>query len=222
MRWVFLLLLLLNGFYYVWHQQQAPLRVKEVEPLQGYQGVRQDIQLLSESAKTPDVSADDRVEGGSCLYLGGFELPARARELEQRLFALDVVASLVVTEMAAETEYWVHLEPLASRQATLMQLRELQARQIDGYIIGQGDLANGISLGFYQNPEEAYQRRDRVSGLGYSPKVRELNRAQRVYWMKIDPAGRRILEDSTLTALARDFPGFKQEIMPCKDVALDL
>ena len=27
MRWFFLLLLVLNLFYYVWHQQQAPLQV---------------------------------------------------------------------------------------------------------------------------------------------------------------------------------------------------
>ena len=38
MRWVFLFLLVLNLFYYVWHQQQAPLRAKEVAPIALYQG----------------------------------------------------------------------------------------------------------------------------------------------------------------------------------------
>jgi len=32
MRWLFLLLLVLNVFYYVWHQQEAPLRAKDVTP----------------------------------------------------------------------------------------------------------------------------------------------------------------------------------------------
>lgn len=36
MRWFLLLLLLLNAFYYVWHQQQAPLRAKEVAPAGAY------------------------------------------------------------------------------------------------------------------------------------------------------------------------------------------
>ena len=49
MRWVFLLLLVLNLFYYVWHQQQAPLRVKEVEPMALYQGVQKGLQLLDAS-----------------------------------------------------------------------------------------------------------------------------------------------------------------------------
>lgn len=38
MRWLFLLFLVLNLFYYVWHQQQAPLRPKEVESLALYKG----------------------------------------------------------------------------------------------------------------------------------------------------------------------------------------
>ena len=49
MRWFLLLLLLLNAFYYVWHQQQAPLRAKEVAPASSYQGARKDIRLLSEA-----------------------------------------------------------------------------------------------------------------------------------------------------------------------------
>ena len=49
MRWLFLLLLVLNLFYYVWHQQQTPLRVKEVESFALYQGGRQNIRLVSEA-----------------------------------------------------------------------------------------------------------------------------------------------------------------------------
>jgi hypothetical protein len=53
MRWLFLFLLVLNLFYYVWHQQQAPLRPKEVETLSLYKGDQQDIRLLSESGEVP-------------------------------------------------------------------------------------------------------------------------------------------------------------------------
>ena len=38
MRWLFLLLLVLNVFYYIWHQQEAPLRAKDVTPLSLYRG----------------------------------------------------------------------------------------------------------------------------------------------------------------------------------------
>jgi hypothetical protein len=49
MRWLFLLLLVLNVFYYIWHQQEAPLRAKDVTPLSLYRGSQQDIRLLSET-----------------------------------------------------------------------------------------------------------------------------------------------------------------------------
>jgi hypothetical protein len=71
MRWLFLLLLVLNVFYYVWHQQEAPLRAKDVTPLSLYRG-QQDIRLLSE---TPDSTREKgkaaQVDVG-CLYIGGF------------------------------------------------------------------------------------------------------------------------------------------------------
>lgn len=56
MRWFFLLLLVLNLFYYVWHQQQAPLRVKEVEPMALYQGAQQGLRLLDATDRAKDAS----------------------------------------------------------------------------------------------------------------------------------------------------------------------
>ena len=151
MRWFLLLLLLLNAFYYVWHQQQAPLRAKEVAPLALYQGQQRDIRLLSESDEAPKkrealpAKAPEEV----CLFLGGFSAEDEARRVEQRLVSLDIASSVMPLDVAAGVDYWVYLVPLASRQASLRQLKELQARKIDSYIIGQGDLANGISLGIF-------------------------------------------------------------------------
>lgn len=49
MRWLFLLLVVLNIFYFVWLQQEAPLKAKEVLSLSLYKGSKQEIQLLSEA-----------------------------------------------------------------------------------------------------------------------------------------------------------------------------
>lgn len=93
MRWFLLLLLLLNAFYYVWHQQQAPLRAKEVAPAGAYQAARKDIRLLSE-ADAPRSRADSSTpadaavpDAAVCLYLGSFEEESRARVVEQRLLS---------------------------------------------------------------------------------------------------------------------------------------
>ncbi len=93
MRWLFLLLLVLNVFYYIWHQQEAPLRAKDVTPLSLYRGSQQDIHLLSETADAlvrRDLGKSGEAQK-TCIYLGGFVRPELARQLEQRLAASGVV-----------------------------------------------------------------------------------------------------------------------------------
>ena len=222
MRWFFLLLLVLNLFYYVWHQQQAPLRVKEVESFSLYQGARQNIRLVSEAdvARVPVESGAQVVSSKAvCLYLGSFEQEAEALALEQRLLSLDIQSGVRSIDAAAGVDYWVYLVPLASRQASLRQLKELQARKIDSYIIGQGDLANGISLGIFPRSDSAESVMQRLREAGYEPMLRELSRAHRAYWVRIAPESRRLASDALLESLARDFERLEHQLMPCEGVA---
>lgn len=138
MRWVFLLLVMLNGFYYLWHQQQAPLRPKEVTPLSQYKGVHQDIRLLSESGSGASAAVSTQ-----CLYLGGDIAPGQARTIEQRLTSLDI--------------------------------------------------------------QTQFGKRADESGA--------------VYWLKIEPESRRLIDDAMLSRLAQDFPQLKSKIMSCEGVA---
>ncbi|HLD66951.1 MAG TPA: SPOR domain-containing protein [Pseudomonas sp.] len=225
MRWLFLLLVVLNLFYYVWHQQQAPLRAKEVASLALYQGGRQDIRLLSESSGVPArrevaaVSVAPEVVEAVCLYLGGFEQEDAARVIEQRLLSLDIQSRVQSVSAAGGTDYWVYLSPLASRQASLRQLKELQARKIDSYIITQGDLANGISLGIFPRTDSAESVMQRLREAGYEPRLRELSRAQRSFWVRIAPESRRLADETLLQQLAQDFVGLQHQLMPCESVA---
>ncbi|WP_271410420.1 SPOR domain-containing protein [Pseudomonas sp. Q1-7] len=222
MRWLFLFLLVLNLFYYVWHQQQAPLRPKEVETLSLYKGGRQDIRLLSESADVqPRRSASSAVPVAEveCLFLGGFEREEQAREIEQRLISLDVRSTVQPVDAAAGIDYWVYLSPLASREASLRQLKELQARKIDSYIVTQGDLVNGISLGIFPRMDSAESVMQRLRDAGYEPFMRELTRAHRDYWVRVAPESRRLVDDPLLGQLSGDFFGLKHQLMPCEGVA---
>ncbi len=222
MRWLFLFLLVLNLFYYVWHQQQAPLRPKEVESLSLYKGGQQDIRLLSESGNVQPRRAavtPAPTEEAVCLFLGGFEREEQAREVEQRLTSLDVRSAVEPVDATAGTDYWVYLAPLASREASLRQLKELQARKIDSYIVTQGDLVNGISLGIFPRMDSAESVMQRLRDAGYEPFMRELARAHRDYWVRIAPESRRLVDDPLLEQLSRDFFGLKHQLMPCEGVA---
>ncbi|KRP55065.1 hypothetical protein [Pseudomonas trivialis] len=119
MRWLFLLLLVLNIFYYIWHQQEAPLRAKDVTPLNLYRGTQQDIRLLSESAdakaradkvKTPEVQ-------NTCMYIGGFTDKRQAQALEQRLISLDIKVRVQLLSTADAAGYWLRIAPESRRLA---------------------------------------------------------------------------------------------------------
>lgn len=119
MRWLFLLLLVLNAFYYIWHQQEAPLRAKDVTPLSLYKGSQQDIRLLSESSDA--VARRDRAkiaEGQStCLYIGGFTDLRQAQSIEQRLISLDIKVKLQLLSSADASGYWLRVAPESRRLA---------------------------------------------------------------------------------------------------------
>lgn len=110
MRWLFLLLLMLNGLYYVWHQQEAPLRAKEVLPLSLHRAEQQNIQLLAESDPRAGRESDD-----SCLFLGGFEREGEALAVAQRLTSLDVRSELHVVRQAGMSGYWLRIDPGSRR-----------------------------------------------------------------------------------------------------------
>ncbi|MDH0749012.1 hypothetical protein N5D61_22030 [Pseudomonas sp. GD03842] len=127
MRWVFLLLLMLNVFYYVWHQQEAPLRPKEVASLSLFKGARQNIRLLSEGADASSVN-ESAEAGSQCIYLGGDISRAVAQMIEQRLVSLDIQAqALDHADEASTASYWVKIAPESRRlvdDAVVSRLRQ--------------------------------------------------------------------------------------------------
>lgn len=119
MRWLFLLLLVLNAFYYVWHQQEAPLRAKDVTPLSLYRGSQQDIRLLSESSDA--TARKERAKAfdaqNTCLYIGGFVDQRQVQSLEQRLISLDIKVKVQLLSTPEASGYWLRVAPESRRLA---------------------------------------------------------------------------------------------------------
>lgn len=110
MRWLFLLLVVLNVVYYVWHQQEAPLKVKEVAPLSLYKGSQQEIRLLRETGSTPQPRRRDE-----CLVVGGVVGREQLDELRQRLLSLDISAAPVVGQLPGADGFWLKIAVQSER-----------------------------------------------------------------------------------------------------------
>jgi cell division septation protein DedD len=222
MRWLFLLLVLLNAFYFVWSQQRDALRVAPTAAVSAAPSKSPGLKLLNESggaSRPASAAGAAKSHEGTCLFLGDFDDQAQASTLEQRLLGLDIQSEVQVIEASTDGDYWVYMPPLASREASLRQLRELQARKIDGYLIAEGDLANGVSLGIFPRQEAAEAVMQRLRSAGYQPYLRALSRSHREYWVRIAPQSRRLLDEAMLSRLAQDFPGARHQLMPCESIA---
>ncbi|AHL74141.1 sporulation protein [Stutzerimonas stutzeri] len=217
MRWLLMLLVILNLLLYLYHLNQAPPVVSEAA---GQRTLSREagIKLLSE---TKPLARRESVQNtaNACLFLGGFDEESTALAIEQRLLSLDIDSEVAPVDEAAGVDYWVFLPPLVSRQASLRQLRELQSRNIDSYIITVGDLSNGISLGIFSRKDSAESVVNRLQGVDYKALIRELPRTHRRYWVRVVGARQHLLSGSLLAALMRDFPELEHRQMPCSSIA---
>lgn len=125
MPWAFFLLLMLNGLYFVWQQQDAPLRPKEVEPLLTHRSYGQDIRLLSESGLGRGKERMD-AEQEKCLYLGGTAKRAEVTLLEQRLVALDIDTHLGKRLDQQGSVFWLKIAPASRRLVSDALIAELR------------------------------------------------------------------------------------------------
>lgn len=125
MRWLFLLLLVLNVFYYIWHQQEAPLRAKDVTPLSLYRGSQQGIRLLSEATDTARDKGKVAQAEAECLYLGGFVSQDVEKALERRLTGMGVKYQSLPASPTEPPVYWVRVAPESKRWLDDLQLINL-------------------------------------------------------------------------------------------------
>lgn len=187
MRWVFLSLVCLNLLVMVWFwRDQAGVNQKSVkDPVQ----VGETLVLLSEldsgdlKYKQAD-TANNSDTSTRCYSVGPLADRIDAKHLKVRAEALGFNSELRGLATGTSIEYWVHIPPQSNRQQSLRLLRELQGRGIDSYVITQGDLAEGISLGLFRSSDSANKLSQKMKGLDYEVVIQEVSRGEKELWLE--------------------------------------
>lgn len=206
LRWIVLTLLLCNGIYYAWHRYVAAPATQSAQIVEP-QGQR--VALLSEngSAAKP-VSLPVPVETAAaaaasnaslqpvthgappeapgapiCHMIGPFHEKISARQVRDRLLAIPLKVDLYQIDVPTKPVYWVYLGPMRSRQEALDQHRQLLGKNIESFIITEGPLLNGVSLGFFTREESAQQLLRQRREQGYDAKLREVARTNPEMWV---------------------------------------
>ncbi|WP_257254482.1 MULTISPECIES: SPOR domain-containing protein [unclassified Endozoicomonas] len=228
MRWIVLILLLSNVGYFVWgyyHQSHKPYRAIKVDTEVPVQAGKR-LMLLSEMASTlPEQTLKKKETKGiaeaQCLVVGPFESSAKADSLQQKLFSVGVSSRERSDNEVMLADYWVHIPPRSNRQAAIRLLRELQGQGIDSFVITQGELANGISLGLFSKEVSANEVSRRVQEAGYEPAIKKLPREPETFWLEMTDSEAKKLSAGFWERQADEYNDLKMLEKNCKSVASD-
>jgi len=189
MRWVFLSLVCLNLLVMVWFWRDQAGMTVDTPQADRSNTDGQSLILLSElnqgelNFKTQKESEKTNNEQ-RCYSVGPFKDENDAKFLGIRAEALGFSSEMRSLATGGSIEHWVHVPPLANRQQSLQLLRELQGRGIDSYIITQGDLAEGISLGLFRNQTSAERLTEKMRGMDYNVIIKEVIRGEKELWLE--------------------------------------
>jgi hypothetical protein len=154
-----------------------------------------------------------------CGMLGPFDDVITARQLRYRLSTVDIAATLKKETVPIDPVYWVYLEPLASRKEALSVLRKLQSAKIDSYIITEGELANGLSLGFFKQKESAEKiMRKRIDD-GFDAKLLLKERSRDSIWVVLEPQEMEKVSEELIKSMSADFKFIQTRQNLCEHVA---
>lgn len=203
MRWILIVLLMCNGIFFLWHSVLSPEEIgpSDVAPITEVDGGAMTLALLSElpeNEQQPIVVAqvdaaavlaeqdapliEEEPADEMCWLIGPFREQVSGKQVVSRLEALDISLQLRDIEFQGESDYWVHIPPQVSRQAAIKLLRELQSKKIDSFLIGEGDLQNGISLGFFTQQDRAQGIYDQRIDQGYEVEIKVVPRVYTELW----------------------------------------
>ena len=197
MRWIVISLLVVNAGVFIYAQFFLAKKTN-VEQASGVMtssshGSQESITLLIEAkssntdiqsiAAVPEESSVKPVRQSLCTLVGPFPKLLSAEYFLEQLQSLDVNAEIRSIVVVSEPGYWLHLLPEKSRKEALRRLSELQARGIDSYVIPDGDLANGISLGMFSDEGGAKVMAKSIQEQGYKPEIIGVPREQKELWV---------------------------------------
>lgn len=175
---------------------------------------------LKESMEEPSSGSGFAVTDQSvCVLVGAFPEQVKAEYFVRRLASLGVKAKVKNVLVSTTVGFWLHLPPLASRKELFRRLSELQRQGVDSYVIPDGDLENGISLGMFSEVKRAELLKSKIVSLGYKPKIAEVPREKRELWVFLfQPEAAKIDQQMWLKLLSGK-KTLKKQKKTCSDVA---
>jgi len=193
-RWILLLLLLLNGIVYLAGKSEKGFdtlaeRVASTESTGN-------IQLLSELGESlAGDEAEVEVQSGivskselpalikgQCLVLGPVMDVSFIRGAQEKNTAITAYSE----EYERGADYWVYLGPYSSFGVASKVSSELRAKRIDNFVIRKGELKDAVSLGVFTDAERAATHAKGLIKKRYAAEIRRIAKMATRYWLVLE------------------------------------
>ena len=150
-------------------------------------------------SETPEQDAEDTQQLApdkgplACMALGSFADMDSSNDLAQTLEGQGFQTNVEISE-EIDSEYRVYMPPFNSDAAARQTLANLLESGIDSFIINDGDLARGISLGVFTQQASAYRLQEELAAQGYASGIQEIIRSNTEFWVLVRSASAADLE----------------------------
>ena len=121
----------------------------------------------------------------ACLAIGDFQNVTESNALVSELRLQGLQARIELLEQI-ESEYRVYMPPFTSDAAARQTLANLMGNGIDSFLISDGDLAQGISLGVFSAQPSAFGLQEELASGGYATNIQEIVRSNTEFWIVIN------------------------------------
>lgn len=218
MKWIILTLLLLNlalGGYQYWQTTQPDVQQTVVSAAQ------MNNLAISEATRTRLTElertqvAEPVVEPLQCVRITGIAAEDQADIIQSRLRALEVTASKTTQEDILRSDYWVVLGPFETDQEGRDRLSQLQADDVESFLINQGRLAGGISLGLFSSDNNARTRVAELAEQNIDARVERVDRTREVWVLTIAAESARLISNQALESIVSEFEGASFQRFRC-------
>ncbi|MDN3648005.1 SPOR domain-containing protein [Reinekea marina] len=213
MKWILIMLLLVNASlfgYQAWQAQQPEQEVVSSFSVQhGNLALSESQQArLAKSAEATQTSQKStQSTSAKCVRITGLKESDSLPVVESRLKALELNVKQVRAKELLKREYQVVLGPFNSIDQARSEMIAINAKGFESFVISKGDLANSLSLGLFSTKENAQRRLAELSAVDITARAIEIERFNEAIQLVLDSKSSLLIADPTLASLVNQFEG---------------
>ncbi len=131
-----------------------------------------------------------------CVKLGPFVDKDDAFELNTQLTSLRIQS--VLQSAQEQQKFWIFLQAKSKNQKPTALIRKLKSKGVKNFeLITRRKKKFVISLGWYEKPDAASSRLEKLTGLGFSPMLEEKGSTGEMFWIEYEvPRGKKLSNDA--------------------------